>query len=75
MLNYYHSFVKTRFLGFLLAMFIVSVSASYAQSITVKGTVVSEGDNQPVPGALVSVKGTQKGTVLILMADSVSKPL
>ncbi|MEP0712246.1 MAG: carboxypeptidase-like regulatory domain-containing protein, partial [Algoriphagus sp.] len=50
-------------MGFLLALFIVSLSVSYAQSITVKGTVVSEGDNQPVPGALVSVKGTQRGTV------------
>ncbi|MEP1085425.1 TonB-dependent receptor [Algoriphagus sp.] len=63
MLHYYQSLIKTRFVGFLLALFIVSLSVSYAQSITVKGTVVSEGDNQPVPGALVSVKGTQRGTV------------
>ncbi|REG94383.1 SusC/RagA family TonB-linked outer membrane protein [Algoriphagus antarcticus] len=63
MLNYYQTCLKTRFVGFLLALFIVSVSASFAQSITISGTVVSEGDNEPVPGALVSVKGTQKGTV------------
>lgn len=63
MLNNYQILIKTRFVGFLLALFIVSVSTAFAQSITVKGTVVSEGDNEPVPGALVSVKGTQNGTV------------
>ncbi|MFC5625604.1 SusC/RagA family TonB-linked outer membrane protein [Algoriphagus winogradskyi] len=63
MLNNYQLLIKTRFVGFLLALFIVSVSSSFAQSITVKGKVVSEDDNEPVPGALVSVKGTQSGTV------------
>lgn len=63
MLNNYQLLIKTRFIGFLLALFIVSMSSTFAQTITVKGTVVSEGDKEPVPGALVTVKGTQKGTV------------
>ncbi|WP_192346113.1 TonB-dependent receptor [Algoriphagus sp. Y33] len=62
MLNYYQKNARIRFIGFLLA-FIVSVSSAFSQSITVKGTVVSEGDNEPIPGALVSIKGTQNGTV------------
>ncbi|PZX49168.1 SusC/RagA family TonB-linked outer membrane protein [Algoriphagus chordae] len=62
MQNYYQKNVKIRFIGFLLMLFVLSVPL-YAQTVTVKGTVVSEGDNEPVPGALVSIKGTQKGTV------------
>lgn len=62
MQNYYKKFARTCNIGFLLVLFMVSVSA-YSQTVNVTGTVVSEGDEEPVPGALVSVKGTQKGTV------------
>ncbi|MDR7129344.1 TonB-linked SusC/RagA family outer membrane protein [Algoriphagus sp. 4150] len=63
MLNYYQKNARIRFIGFLLALFLVSVSSAFSQSVTVTGTVVSEGDNEPIPGALVSIKGTQNGTV------------
>jgi TonB-linked SusC/RagA family outer membrane protein len=58
--NNYPSKIKTRLIGFLLLMFCISVT-SFGQSQSVRGVVTSEGE--PVPGALVMVKGTQKGTV------------
>ena len=60
MKDHYLSKIKIRFIGFLLLMFCISVT-SFGQSQSVRGVVTSEGE--PVPGALVMVKGTQKGTV------------
>ncbi|WP_026951025.1 SusC/RagA family TonB-linked outer membrane protein [Algoriphagus mannitolivorans] len=60
--NHYLSKIKARFLGFLFLMLSVSM-VSYGQSQTVRGVVRSAPDNEPVPGALVLVKGTQKGSV------------
>ncbi len=62
MKNNYQTKVKIRFIGFLLFMFCLSFMAQ-AQTFNVKGKVISEGDNEPVPGALVLVKGTQRGTI------------
>ncbi|MBN7811070.1 TonB-dependent receptor [Algoriphagus sp. H41] len=58
--NDYLSMIKIRFIGFLLLMLCMGVS-SFGQSQSVRGVVSSEGE--PVPGALVLVKGTQRGTV------------
>lgn len=58
--NHYLSKVKIRLVGFLLFMFCTSL-LSFGQAQTVTGVVTSEGE--PVPGALVLIKGTQKGTV------------
>ncbi|GAB3234291.1 TonB-dependent receptor [Algoriphagus aestuariicola] len=60
MKNHYLSNVKIRFIGFLLLMLCISVT-SFGQSQSIRGVVTSEGE--PVPGALVLVKGTQRGTV------------
>jgi TonB-linked SusC/RagA family outer membrane protein len=62
MKNYYQTTIKIRFIGFLLAMFFMTHFA-HSQTLSIKGTVISQEDNQPVPGALVSIKGTQRGTV------------
>jgi len=58
--NHYLSKMKVRLIGFLLLMFCISVT-SYGQTQSVRGVISSEGS--PVPGALVIVKGTQRGTV------------
>ncbi len=58
--NHYLSMIKIRLIGFLLLVLCTSV-ASFGQSQSVQGVVTSEGE--PVPGALVLVKGTQRGTV------------
>ncbi|RIW14061.1 TonB-dependent receptor [Algoriphagus lacus] len=58
--NHYLSRVKIRLFGFLLLMFCISVT-SFGQTQSVRGVVTSEGE--PVPGALVLIKGTQRGTV------------
>jgi TonB-linked SusC/RagA family outer membrane protein len=58
--NHYLSRVKIRLFGFLMLMFCIS-AMSFGQTQSVKGVVTSEGE--PVPGALVLIKGTQKGTV------------
>ncbi|MBR0181483.1 MAG: TonB-dependent receptor [Prevotella sp.] len=42
---------------------LVMVLALQAQTITVKGTVISSADNEPLIGATVKVKGTGTGTV------------
>ncbi|GMQ30263.1 SusC/RagA family TonB-linked outer membrane protein [Algoriphagus confluentis] len=60
--NHYLSKVRIRLLGFLLLFVCLSLQ-SMAQTQTVRGVVLSEPDKQPVPGALVLIKGTQKGTV------------
>jgi TonB-linked SusC/RagA family outer membrane protein len=44
-----------------LLLFVFSASAVFAQSSVITGKVVDEA-NQPLPGATVTVKGTQKGT-------------
>lgn len=53
---------KIRFLGILSLLLCLSFT-SFGQAQTVSGVVVSAPDNEPVPGALVSIKGTQNGTV------------
>jgi TonB-dependent starch-binding outer membrane protein SusC len=58
--NHYLSKMKVRLVGFLLLMLCISVT-SFGQSQSVRGVISSEGE--PVPGALVIVKGTQRGTV------------
>ncbi len=46
----------------LFALFVFSSGFSYAQSITVTGTVTAQDIGGPVPGASVLVKGTSNGT-------------
>lgn len=60
MKNLYLSRIKIRLFGFLLLMLCMSVS-SFGQTQSVQGVVTSEGE--PVPGVLVIIKGTQRGTV------------
>ncbi|TNF39208.1 MAG: TonB-dependent receptor [Cytophagales bacterium] len=60
--NHYLSKVRFRILGFLL-LFVCMSLQSLAQTQTIRGVVLSEPDKEPVPGALVLIKGTQKGTV------------
>jgi TonB-linked SusC/RagA family outer membrane protein len=56
----YLSKVIFRYIGFLFLMFSINVT-SFGQSQPVTGTVISE--QEPVPGALVQIKGTQRGTI------------
>lgn len=58
--NHYLSKMKIRLFGFLLLMFCISLT-SFGQTQSVRGVITSDGE--PVPGALVAVKGTQRGTV------------
>lgn len=44
-------------------LFIIMSSSLCAQSLTIKGTVSTAEDNQPLPGVSVHVKGTTNGTV------------
>ena len=60
--NHYLSKIKVPFLGLLWLMLSVSM-VSFGQTQTVRGVVTSAPDNEPVPGALVLIKGTQKGSV------------
>lgn len=60
MRNHYLSKVTIRYIGLLFLMLSISFT-SFGQSQPVTGTVVSEGE--PVPGALVQIKGTQRGTI------------
>lgn len=62
MKNHYLSKVKTRFFGFLLIMLSLSM-VSLGQTQSVRGVINSNPENEPVPGAIVLIKGTQKGTV------------
>lgn len=48
---------------FAVAMTLLGVTSLYAQSITVKGVVMAEGEPDPVIGANVIVKGTTLGTI------------
>jgi TonB-linked SusC/RagA family outer membrane protein len=56
----YLSKVIFRYIGFLFLMFSINVT-SFGQGQPVTGTVISE--QEPVPGALVQIKGTQRGTI------------
>ncbi len=53
---------RSRMYVALFFMFFITI-ASQAQTLTFTGVVLSEDENEPVPGALVQVKGTQKGAV------------
>lgn len=55
------SIVKTRFLLFLLLLSISQIS--YAQNITLNGTVINARNHQPVPFATLGIKGKSIGTV------------
>lgn len=48
---------------FAVAMTLLGVTSLYAQSITVTGVVMAEGEPDPVIGANVIVKGTTLGTI------------
>lgn len=52
-------FYKKTWLLLLVLMF--GVQLTYAQTKTITGTVTSASDNQPLPGASVLVKGTNRG--------------
>ncbi|MBC6368311.1 TonB-dependent receptor [Algoriphagus sp. AK58] len=60
--NHYLSKIKVRIIGLLLFMLCFSI-ASMGQTQSVRGVVTSDPDKEPIPGALVLIKGTQKGTV------------
>lgn len=46
-----------------LILFLSLSSFSYGQAKTITGTVVSAGDNLPLPGATIVVKGTNTGSI------------
>lgn len=52
-----------RTLLLMIAMLIAGIGIATAQTLTVKGTVVSESDGQPIVGAYVLVHGTTLGTI------------
>ena len=52
-----------RSLMLMIALLIASIGIATAQTLTVRGTVVSESDGQPVVGAYVLVHGTTLGTI------------
>lgn len=54
--------MKERFVGLILLL-LVGISSGWAQSLTIRGTVLSEEDGQPVIGASILVKGTSIGTI------------
>ncbi|MBN7811071.1 TonB-dependent receptor [Algoriphagus sp. H41] len=58
----YHHYKRRLVTSILLALFSIG-GIAYGQSPTVKGTVEEAGSQTPIPGALVIVKGTQRGTV------------
>lgn len=47
----------------LMVSLTLGLSTAIAQTITVTGTVISSGDNEPVPFANVMIRGTSTGTV------------
>src|SRR5690554_7293790 len=47
----------------LICMFFLLFSISIHAQVTIRGTVVSAEDQQPLPGVSVLVKGTTNGTV------------
>lgn len=52
---------KFQFKKLILALLLISFSATYAQKITVKGVVKGGGD--PLPQATINIKGTKTGTI------------
>ncbi|RAV27483.1 SusC/RagA family TonB-linked outer membrane protein [Sinomicrobium soli] len=46
-----------------LAAMLCAVIGLHAQNGTISGTVLSETDNEPLPGVTVRIKGTDRGTV------------
>lgn len=60
--NHYLSKIKSRFAGLLFTLLCISI-ASLGQAQTVRGVVTTEPDNEPLPGAMVLIKGTQTGSV------------
>ncbi len=44
-------------------LFTLNIVGVYAQGLLVKGTVIGDEDNEPIPGVTVIVKGTTSGTV------------
>ena len=55
--------MKEKLTLFVACMFL-SIGASLAQ-VTVKGTVISADDGEPLPGASVKLVGEKKGTVTV----------
>lgn len=54
---------KPRYLNFMvMVFFLVCMANVSAQENIITGTVTSAGDNQPLPGATVLIKGTDTGT-------------
>ena len=51
------------FLGFISLFFIGQIVAQDKNFTTVQGTVISESDGLPLPGANIQVKNTSIGTV------------
>lgn len=64
--------IFTFFLTFLLGVF---VTALYAQTHTVSGTVIDKDANEPLIGANVLIKGTTIGTVTDLDGNIPCKPV
>jgi TonB-linked SusC/RagA family outer membrane protein len=62
MLTIKHYLRKTLKIGLLLALFSLCGFA-YGQTSLLKGKVIEQVTQEPVPGALVIIKGTQRGTV------------
>ena len=46
-----------------LLLLTAAVSGSFAQTRTIRGTVISQDDGQPIIGAAVQVKGTKIGVL------------
>ncbi|MFP4091928.1 MAG: SusC/RagA family TonB-linked outer membrane protein [Cyclobacteriaceae bacterium] len=47
----------------IIFLMIVSASHIYAQQKSISGTVISNDDNQPIPGVNIQIKGTNSGTI------------
>ncbi|MBA7666266.1 TonB-dependent receptor P3 [subsurface metagenome] len=56
------SISRCKYIGFFLTAFLYS-SLLQAQQRVISGTVTSAGDNLPVPGVTVVIKGTTQGTI------------
>ncbi|MEC4047979.1 outer membrane beta-barrel protein [Flavobacterium sp. SUN046] len=52
-----------RFRVFILILFLILVSKSFAQNSGIKGIIVDENNGQPIAGATLTVKGTNKSQV------------
>jgi uncharacterized lipoprotein YajG len=50
---------------FLIVCLLLLSLCSYAQTLTVKGTVTSASDKEPMIGATVQIKGTGNGSMII----------